>query len=329
MAAILGFKNYSMGFKDSKGNVYNLLDRVSINIQQGKALGIVGESGCGKSMTSLSVMRLLPKQAVVQGGEIVFQNEGQNEDLLQKTEREMQSIRGKKISMIFQEPMTSLNPVLSIGFQLSESYLTHHPGASKAEALRRAKESLEMVEVANAQSRLSQFAHEFSGGMRQRVMIAMALICDPELLIADEPTTALDVTIQMQILDVMKDLKSKCSFMVITHNLGVVAELCEDVVVMYAGNVVESGSLAEIFDSPAHPYTRGLMAAIPTLATDKKELYTIPGSVPNIGDFGEGCRFAGRCEHNTPQCLAQKPELALLPGRNHNVACWQVKDLRG
>lgn len=323
MSAILDFNNYSMGFKDSKGIVYNLLDNVSFSIRQGQAIGIVGESGCGKSMTSLSVMRLLPKQAVVQGGEIFFQEE----DLLQKTDREMQTLRGKKISMIFQEPMTSLNPVLSIGFQLTESYLTHNLGASKAEARKKAKESLELVEMPNAEARLSQYAHEFSGGMRQRVMIAMAMICNPELLIADEPTTALDVTIQMQILEVMKNLKNKCSYMVITHNLGVVAELCEEVVVMYAGNVVEAGSLTEIFDRPTHPYTQGLMAAIPTLSTEKNKLYTIPGSVPSIGSFGDGCRFAGRCSHHMEKCLAQKPGPIQLLGRNHRVACWLADDL--
>ena len=317
MSTVLEFKDYSLGFKDSKGNVFNLLDKVAFKVEKGKALGIVGESGCGKSMTSLSVMRLLPKQTVIQGGDIIFNGES----LLKKSEKEMQGIRGKKISMIFQEPMTSLNPVLTIGFQLSESYLTHHPGASKAEALKIAKEFLELVEVPNAEARLNQYAHEFSGGMRQRVMIAMALICEPELLIADEPTTALDVTIQAQILDVIKNLKNICSFVIITHNLGIVAELCEEVVVMYAGNVVEQGVLTEIFDHPRHPYTNGLMAAIPTLSTEKKELYTIPGQVPNIGDFGSGCRFASRCNFALEKCASEKPIPEFIPGRLHKVSC--------
>ncbi len=318
MATIVEFKDYSMGFRDDDGTVYNLLDRISFRVEEGKALGVVGESGCGKSMTSLSMMRLLPDGAAVQGGEILL--EGKN--ILDMSEQEMQEIRGNKLSMIFQEPMTALNPVLTIGQQIGEILTLHHPDMKKQEVRRRVLEALAEVGIANPETRIDQYPHEFSGGMRQRVMIAMAVINHPALLIADEPTTALDVTIQAQILDVMRRLKKASGgLMVITHNLGVVAEICEEVVVMYAGQTIERGTLKAIFDNPIHPYTRGLMASVPTIRSEKKPLYTIPGTVPTVYDFGPGCRFADRCEHCTEQCLKEVPPMKQA-GEDHLVQCW-------
>ena len=318
MATIVEFKDYSMGFRDDDGTVYNLLDRISFRVEEGKALGVVGESGCGKSMTSLSMMRLLPDGAAVQGGEILL--EGKN--ILDMSEQEMQEIRGNKLSMIFQEPMTALNPVLTIGQQIGEILTLHHPDMKKQEVRRRVLEALAEVGIANPETRIDQYPHEFSGGMRQRVMIAMAVINHPALLIADEPTTALDVTIQAQILDVMRRLKKASGgLMVITHNLGVVAEICEEVVVMYAGQTIERGTLKAIFDNPIHPYTRGLMASVPTIRSEKKPLYTIPGTVHTVYDFVPGCRFADRCEHCTEQCLKEVPPMKQA-GEDHLVQCW-------
>lgn len=318
MATIVEFKDYSMGFRDDDGTVYNLLDRISFRVEEGKALGVVGESGCGKSMTSLSMMRLLPDGAAVQGGEILL--EGKN--ILDMSEQEMQEIRGNKLSMIFQEPMTALNPVLTIGQQIGEILTLHHPDMKKQEVRRRVLEALVEVGIANPETRIDQYPHEFSGGMRQRVMIAMAVINHPALLIADEPTTALDVTIQAQILDVMRRLKKASGgLMVITHNLGVVAEICEEVVVMYAGQTIERGTLKAIFDNPIHPYTRGLMASVPTIRSEKKPLYTIPDTVPTVYDFVPGCRFADRCEHCTEQCLKEVPPMKQA-GEDHLVQCW-------
>lgn len=315
---LVEFRNYSMGFKDDDGNVSNLIDNLSFSIDEGKALGVVGESGCGKSMTSLSLMRLLPDSAVVQSGKILF--DGKN--VLEMSEKEMEAIRGNRLSMIFQEPMTSLNPVLTIGDQISECLLLHHPGLTADEIRARTIRSLESVGINNAEARLSQYPHEFSGGMRQRVMIAMAIINHPALLIADEPTTALDVTIQAQILDIMKGLKGDSGgLMMVTHNLGVVAEICEEVVVMYAGRAAERGTLKAIFDEPLHPYTIGLMSSIPTMTSDKSELPAIPGSVPTIYDFGEGCRFADRCSKCMERCMRETPK-PLLVGKDHIVACW-------
>ena len=317
MAAVVEFKNYSMGFKDDDGQVFNLLDRVSFQVVPGKALGIVGESGCGKSMTSLSMMRLLPSAAVVQGGEILF--EGKN--LLAMSDEEMSKIRGEKASIIFQEPMTALNPVLTIGKQIGEAIQLHHPEVSREEIQKRVIQALEEVGIPNPETRIHQYPHEFSGGMRQRVMIAMAMINHPALLIADEPTTALDVTVQAQILDLMKRLKGTGGLVMVTHNLGVVAEICEEVVVMYAGRAVERGTLKEVFDHPLHPYTKGLMASIPTMSSGKEPLHTIPGTVPTVYDFGPGCRFADRCEHCTQRCRQQSPPEKQV-GKDHLVQCW-------
>lgn len=317
MATVVEFKNYSMGFKDDDGQVFNLLDRVSFQVVSGKALGIVGESGCGKSMTSLSMMRLLPGAAVVQGGEILF--EGKN--LLTMNEEEISKIRGEKASIIFQEPMTALNPVLTIGNQIGEAIVLHHPELSKAEVEKRVLQALDEVGIPSPETRINQYPHEFSGGMRQRVMIAMAMINHPALLIADEPTTALDVTVQAQILDLMKKLKGTGGLVMVTHNLGVVAEICEEVVVMYAGRAVERGTLKEVFDQPLHPYTKGLMASIPTMRSSKEPLHTIPGTVPTVYDFGPGCRFADHCEHCQQRCREEAPPEKRVT-EDHLVQCW-------
>ncbi len=316
--SLLEFKNYSMGFKD-EGVTYNLLDTVSFSVRRGAVLGVVGESGCGKSMTSLSVMRLLPPEAVVQGGEIVF--DGAN--LLGKGEAEMEKLRGREIGMVFQEPMTSLNPVFTVGRQIGESLAIHFPAMSKDEIRNEVYQLLEHVGISNAAKRFDQCPHQLSGGMRQRVMIAMAVACKPKLLIADEPTTALDVTIQAQVLELMKKLvsESESSMMLITHNLGVVAETCDEAVVMYAGQIVEKGSVDHIFNRHSHPYTAGLMASIPSLSHGEGDLYSIPGTVPTIDKFVKGCRFASRCTHKKPGCEESAPPLAELdPG--HFVACW-------
>lgn len=316
MASVLEFRNYSMGFADDDGAVYNLIDEISFSIAEGAALGIVGESGCGKSMTSLSVMRLLPDRAVVQGGEILFKGE----NLLAKTQQEMGNIRGSDISMIFQEPMTSLNPVQTIGFQMREVLDRHEKAMGRKEKKQRIIKELDRVGIPNPEGRLSQYPFEFSGGMRQRVMIGMATLCHPALLIADEPTTALDVTIQAQVLDLMRRIKAGGSLMLITHNLGVVAEICDEVAVMYAGRIVEKGTLRDIFNHPAHPYTLGLMASMPTLLTPRGQLNAIPGSVPTISDLASGCRFADRCAHCQDICREKKPVQAEIePG--HFVSC--------
>ena len=318
MSTQVQFKDYSMGFKDDDGKVYNLIDHLNMQLDEGKALGIVGESGCGKSMTSLSLMRLLPAAASVQGGEILLNGE----DLLKKSEPEMEKIRGKQIAMIFQEPMTALNPVMTIGKQIGECLKLHHPEMKEDEIRKQVCEALNDVGIANPETRIDQYPHEFSGGMRQRVMIAMAIINHPAILIADEPTTALDVTIQAQILDIMRRLKgSSGSLMLITHNLGIVADICEEVVVMYAGRAIERGTLKAIFDNPLHPYTQGLMASVPTMRSEKKPLYTIPGTVPTVYDFKEGCRFADRCQHCTEACRTKIPPVKRV-GEDHIVQCW-------
>lgn len=317
MAKLLEFKDFSLGFKNSKGQVYNLLDSINFDVEENQAVGIVGESGCGKSMTSLSVMGLLPPSAVIQGGQILYKGE----DLLKKDKKDLQQIRGREIAMIFQEPMTALNPVLTIGFQLGEVLKNHFPNKSKEEIEEAVIKQLELVGIPNPRVRAKQYPHQFSGGMRQRAMIAMALICNPKLLIADEPTTALDVTIQAQIIDLMKKLKKNGSLIVITHNLGVVAQLCEKLVVMYAGRTVEKGSLREILKNPLHPYTRGLIAAIPTLRSKKGQLYSIPGSVPTVENFEKGCRFCSRCEYAAEKCKTEVPPEVKVD-ENHRVQCW-------
>ncbi len=311
-------RNLKTQFFTSDG-VVPAVDGVSFHINQGESLAVVGESGCGKSVTSLSIMRLIPwPPGKIVEGEILFDGES----ILDKTEAEMQRIRGNDISMIFQEPMTSLNPVYTVGFQISEA-LQLHQGLSSQQAMERAIEMLKLVGIPLPERRVHEYPHQLSGGMRQRVMIAMALACNPRLLIADEPTTALDVTIQAQILELMRKLKTELgmAIMLITHDLGVVAEMAERVVVMYAGKIVEEADVVTLFKNPLHPYTEGLLASIPRLDNDKKEkLHVIKGVVPNLTNMPAGCRFAPRCPYATDICLKQEPELVEQDG--HKVSCW-------
>lgn len=316
MKDVLTFSDLCLDLRDDSGNSYNLLDHISFSIKEGHAVGIVGESGCGKSMTSLAVMGLLPPAAHITHGSIQYNGL----EISDKTEKEMFAIRGKEIAMIFQEPMTSLNPVLTIGFQIEEMLRRHEKDLSKAELRSRTIELLGKVGIPNPEKRLNSYPHQFSGGMRQRTMIAIAIACRPQLLIADEPTTALDVTIQAQVLDLMVRLKTEGSLMLITHNLGIVAEICDDVVVMYAGQIVESGPVNEVFLNPVHPYTRGLIHAIPTLDTQKKTLESIPGVVPGVQNFPNGCRYAPRCSCSKASCHEERPKLYMV-SEGHQVAC--------
>ncbi|NGQ94155.1 ABC transporter ATP-binding protein [Brevibacillus sp. SYP-B805] len=315
---ILQIENLQTHFFTDRGQI-PAVDGIDIIVRQGEILGIVGESGCGKSVTSLSVMRLVPNPpGKIVGGSIKFKGE----DLVTASEKRMREIRGNEIAMIFQEPMTSLNPVYTIGNQIGEA-IRLHMKASKKEARERSIEMLKKVGIPRAEAIVDEYPHQLSGGMRQRVMIAMAMACNPELLIADEPTTALDVTIQAQILDLMRHLnkESQTAIMMITHDLGVVAEMCHRVVVMYAGNIVEEGDVRTILKNPKHPYTIGLLNSIPKLEETKERLYSIPGNVPIPGSLTVGCRFAPRCEHATDQCRAQMPELKTV-GEGHRSRCW-------
>lgn len=276
------------------------VDGVSFSLEKGKVLGIVGESGCGKSVTSLSIMGLVdPVTGKNEGGEILFHGE----DLLKLSEKERRKIRGNKISMIFQEPMTSLNPVFTVGYQIEEALMLHL-GLDKNQAHQRAIELLKLVEIPEAEKRVNEYPHQLSGGMRQRVMIAMALSCDPELLIADEPTTALDVTIQAQILELLNELKDKLgmAIIIITHDLGVISEMADEVVVMYAGEIVEKASTRDLFDDPKHPYTEGLMESIPDIDVEVDRLQTLEGLVPSLYEMPDGCRFGPRCKYYTEEC---------------------------
>ncbi|MGN7408913.1 ABC transporter ATP-binding protein [Sporosarcina sp. SAFN-010] len=296
------------------------VDHVDFFVREGEVLGIVGESGCGKSVTSLSVMGLVPKPpGKITGGEILFQGN----DLLKKSEREMRYIRGNDIAMIFQEPMTSLNPLFTIGNQMSEAILIHEKKWSKKRARARAVEMLKLVGLPRADELIDEYPHQLSGGMRQRVMIAMALVCDPKVLIADEPTTALDVTIQAQILKLMKELNTRLdtAIMLITHDLGVVAETCERVIVMYAGQVIEEASVKKIFQDPQHPYTKGLIQSVPDMRYKKDRLYSIPGNVPKPGTIKKGCKFAARCEFAFDRCLAEDPAL-IQTETGHQTRCF-------
>lgn len=308
--SLLEVKDLKTYFYTDSG-VAKAVDGVTFSLDKGKTLGIVGESGCGKSVTSLSIMRLVdPATGRNEGGSIMF--DGQ--DLLKLPEKEMRKLRGNRISMIFQEPMTSLNPVFTIGYQIEES-LKLHKGLDKQAARNRAIELLELVGIPEAGKRVDEYPHQLSGGMRQRVMIAMALSGDPELLIADEPTTALDVTIQAQILQLLKDLQKKLhmSIIIITHDLGVIAEMADEVAVMYAGDIVEKAPTRALFDDPKHPYTIGLMNSIPDIDDHVTRLRTLEGLVPSLYDMPSGCRFAPRCQFRCPECEAQRINLTTLP----------------
>jgi peptide/nickel transport system ATP-binding protein len=308
----------------TRDGVVRAVDGVSYRVHPGETLAVVGESGCGKSVTALSILRLIasPPGRIV-SGRLMF--EGRN--LIELTDAQMRAIRGNQISMIFQEPMTSLNPVLTIGRQIAET-LVLHQNMSRDQAMQRAMEMLRRVKIPEPERRLKQYPHELSGGMRQRVMIAMALSCNPKLLIADEPTTALDVTIQAQILDLMRDLKEQtgAAIVLITHDLGVVAEMAQRVVVMYAGRKVEEAGVDELFARPRHPYTRGLMDSIPHLdesdAGQRKRLAEIPGMVPSLKEEVPGCLFAPRCAYATARCRQEYPPLE-QKASGHWAACWE------
>ncbi len=315
--SLLEVKNLKTYFYTDAG-VGKAVDDVSFSLDRGKTLGIVGESGCGKSVTSLSIMRLVdPVVGRYEGGEILF--DGQ--DILKLPEKDVQKLRGDKLSMIFQEPMTSLNPVFTIGYQISESLILHK-GLDKKQARQRSIELLEMVGIPEAAKRVDEYPHQLSGGMRQRVMIAMALSGDPELLIADEPTTALDVTIQAQILELLKSLQRQMnmSIIIITHDLGVIAEMADEVAVMYAGDIVEMAPTRELFDDPRHPYTIGLMNSIPDINEEVTRLRTLEGLVPSLYDMPSGCRFAPRCRFACPECEASRVKLTTLEG-GRQVRC--------
>jgi len=325
---ILEVKNLKTYFFTEDG-VVKSVDGVDFAVRRGEVMGLVGESGCGKSVTSLSIMRLIGMPGKTIEGEIVF--DGQ--DLLKLAESDMVHIRGNRISMIFQQPQSSLNPVFRVGDQIAE-VLDIHRSLGKEDGWRRAIDLLKMVGISDAERRATAFPHELSGGMAQRVMIAMALACVPELLIADEPTTALDVTIQAQILDLMRELRTKmqASIILITHDLGVVAEMCERVAVMYAGQIVEQTDVKTLFAEPKHPYTQGLIGSIPVLGIVKDELDTIPGSVPNLVNLPSGCRFAPRCrfrvEHNLTICTDKLPDLKPV-APDHLVRCWLYHSAEG
>ena len=299
--------------------MYPAVEGVSLCVKQGEIFGIVGESGCGKSLTALSVLRLISDNGKITGGEIVLDGE----DILALSEKEMQRrIRSKKVSMIFQEPMTSLNPLLTVGEQIAEVLRTHK-GMKKQEAMAEAIRYLQMSGIPEPEKRAKAYPHQLSGGMRQRVMIAIALCCQPKLLIADEPTTALDVTMQAQILGLMKQLQEETgtSIVLITHDLGVVAETCHRLAVMYCGNIVEEGSVEDVLHHPSHPYTVGLIGAIPRMEKSEKFLYNIPGTVPQRDALPQGCRFADRCPHCREVCREKIPEITDLGG-GHSVRCF-------
>ena len=323
--AILEVRDLHTQFSTLDG-VVRAVDGVSFALDRGETLGIVGESGCGKSVTAMSILRLIPPETGrIASGSIKFEGE----ELTSLSEEAMKRLRGHRISMIFQEPMTSLNPVLTVGTQIAEN-VTRHLGVSKRAARERAREMLDLVRIADAKRRLDEYPHQLSGGMRQRVMIAMALSCDPQVLIADEPTTALDVTIQAQILDLMLDLKEKTgtAIVLITHDLGVVAETAQRVVVMYAGRKVEEADVETLFAQPLHPYTRGLMASMPKLpqaGEAQARLTEIAGTVPSLVRLPPGCAFAPRCALAIDRCRSDSPPLRSF-GHDHQAACWRADE---
>lgn len=315
---IVEFKNLCVSFKVEEG-IVNAVNDVSFEIRQGEVLGIVGESGCGKSVTSMSLMRLLAVlPAKYESGSIYLNGI----DILTLSEEEMRKRRGSEVAMIFQEPMTSLNPVMKIGYQISEVITIHHK-VSKKEAKKRSIDMIKLVGIPRAESIYDSYPHELSGGMRQRIMIAIALVCNPQVLIADEPTTALDVTIQAQILDLIKNMREKLgtSIMMITHDLGVIAEMADYVIVMYAGKVVEKAKVREIFNNPRHPYTIGLMKSKPTFEGSTSKLYSIPGQVPNPMELPNYCYFYDRCDRRQDTCKKGIPELVKVNDA-HYASCY-------
>lgn len=321
MEHILELKDLKTWYRTDSG-IAKAVDGVSFSLAPNRIIGIVGESGCGKSVTALSIMRLVPMPpGYFAGGDILWKGRS----IVKATEAEMRKIRGNEIAMIFQEPMSSLNPVFTCGDQIMEQILNHRD-VSKSEARRQAVELLNLVGIPNPSERIASYPHELSGGMRQRVMIAMALSCGPELLIADEPTTALDVTVQAQILELIGRLRQErgMSVMLITHDFGVVAELCEEVVVMYASRIVESGAVRHIFENPLHPYTQGLLKSIPRLGAKQERLNVIEGNVPSATRLPEGCRFAGRCPLADDHCRKEQPPLVAYEA-GHQAACWKIE----
>ena len=327
MSSLLQVDRLSVSFESDLGLV-SAVDGVSFSIEAGETLGLVGESGCGKSVTALSIMRLLPQpMGNISGGNIIFDQQS----LQDLDYSEIEKIRGAEIGMVFQEPMTALNPVQTIGKQIAESLILHY-SLSHRDALQQALEILARVGLPSPELRLGEYPHQLSGGMRQRVVIAIALVCNPRLLIADEPTTALDVTIQAQILELIADLQQAMSMAVllITHDLGIVASSCNRVMVMYAGKIVESGSVYDIFERPTHPYTRGLLNSIPRLDTPgKSRLNTIEGLVPSLYQMPTGCRFENRCQYAKDNCHETNPDIETIDG-NHKVSCFhwrQIADL--
>lgn len=316
MDDLLRITNLKTHFFTKRG-VVPAIDGISISIPKSSIVGIVGESGCGKSMTAMSVMQLIQKPGKVVQGTI----ELEGENLLEYSKEQMISIRGNKISMIFQEPMTALNPVYTVGKQVSEVITIHHKDISKADAKKNVIDIFRAVGIPEPEKRFNSYPHQLSGGLRQRVMIGMAMVCNPKLMIADEPTTALDVTIEAQILMLMKQLQKDrgTSILLITHNLGVVAEICDYVYVMYAGKVMEQANIFELFKNTSHPYTDGLMKSIPKITAEKERLYNIKGIVPNLMKLPKGCRFCPRCERAMPRCFEEDPLLYKVESENNNL----------
>ena len=313
---LLEIKDYTVEFHTETG-VKQAINHLDLTIHKGESLGLVGEAGAGKTTTALSILRLLPKHsAKIKGGTILFHGE----DMSKLSQKQLMDIRGSKISMIFQNPLTSLNPVFTVGEQIA-MVLRRHKGLKNKEALKEAGDLMEIVGI--SRERIKDYPHQFSGGMRQRIGIAAALACSPELLIADEPTTALDVTIQAQIMELMKQLQDQydTSLLMITHNLGIISELCKNVAVMYAGSIIEYGTVKEVFSNPAHPYTKGLLGAIPSLDDSKERLVAIPGEVANAYHLPVGCSFNPRCEQCQNECFEKKPVMIKL-NDDHYVACW-------
>jgi oligopeptide/dipeptide ABC transporter ATP-binding protein len=305
----------------TRSGVIKAVDNVSLSLRKGRVLGLVGESGCGKTMTALSILNLVPPPGRITSGKIVFEGR----DLLTLSEAEMRKVRGARISMVFQEPMTALNPVFTVGNQIGEVLITHQAITSN-EALDRSVDLLRSVGIPSPEKRVHEYPHQLSGGMRQRVMIAMAIACRPSLLLADEPTTALDVTIQAHILELLTRIQSEMgmAMVLVTHDLGLIAERAHEVAVMYAGRIVEQAETPELFNDPRHPYTRGLMASIPRPGDSRRgRLRTIPGTVPRLSDLPQGCTFAQRCDIRIDQCAAEPELVEVRPG--HRVRCWKAQ----